>query len=29
MLKVVPDASKLMGPMREARERLQRALGKA
>jgi uncharacterized protein (DUF302 family) len=29
MLKVVRDASKLRGPMREARERLQRALGKA
>jgi uncharacterized protein (DUF302 family) len=29
MLKVVPDSSKLRGPMREARERLQRALGKA
>lgn len=29
MLVVVRDASKLTGPMREARERLQRALGKA
>jgi uncharacterized protein (DUF302 family) len=29
MLKVVPDASKFQGPMREARERLQRALRKA
>jgi uncharacterized protein (DUF302 family) len=29
MLKVVRDASKLKGLMREARERLQRALGKA
>ena len=29
MLKVMRDASKLKGPMREARERLQRALGKA
>ncbi len=29
MLQVVPDASKLEGPMREARERLQRALRKA
>ncbi|MHB8077997.1 MAG: DUF302 domain-containing protein [Candidatus Krumholzibacteriia bacterium] len=29
MLKVMPDASGLQGPMREARERLQRALGQA
>jgi len=29
MLKVMRDPSKLEGPMREARERLQRALGKA
>jgi uncharacterized protein (DUF302 family) len=29
MLRVVRDASRLEGPMREARERLQRALGKA
>jgi uncharacterized protein (DUF302 family) len=29
MLKAVPDASRFQGPMREARERLQRALGKA
>ena len=29
MLKVVRDASRLKGPMREAREGLQRALGKA
>jgi uncharacterized protein (DUF302 family) len=29
MLKVMRDASKLEGPMHEARERLQRALGKA
>lgn len=29
MLKIVRDASKFRGPMREARERLQRALGKA
>jgi uncharacterized protein (DUF302 family) len=29
MLRVVPDASKLQGTMREARERLQRALRKA
>lgn len=29
MLKVMRDASRLIGPMREARERLQRALGRA
>jgi uncharacterized protein (DUF302 family) len=29
MLRVVPHATALEGPMREARERLQRALGKA